>query len=65
MRPAEEGQIPETRIEFDVPQEHHRKIPKSLLAAVRRLHFNSGHPPNAALEKLVSFSGGSELARSS
>ena len=30
---------------------------------MRRLHFNSGHPPNAELERIVRLSGGSELAR--
>ena len=36
---------------------------KSLLSSVRRLHINSGHPPNTELERLVRLAGGSELAR--
>ena len=42
--------IPEDGIEFDIPPEHHSRIAKSLLSSVRRLHINSGHPPNADLE---------------
>ena len=59
----EKGDIPEAGIEFDVPPELHAKMPKSLLSAVRRLHFNSGHPPNDELERIVRLSGGSDLAR--
>ena len=59
----EGGEIPEGGIEFDIPPEYHGKIPKSLLSSVRRLHFNSGHPPNVELERIVRLSGGSELAR--
>ncbi len=59
----EKTPIPEAGIEFDLPPELHGKIPKSLLSSVRRLHFNSGHPPNDELERIVRLSGGSELAR--
>ncbi len=59
----EKTPIPEAGVEFDLPPELHGKIPKSLLSSVRRLHFNSGHPPNDELERIVRLSGGSELAR--
>ena len=59
----EDTDIPEGGIEFDLPPELHKRIPKSLLQSVRRLHFNSGHPPNAELERIVRLSGGSDLAR--
>ena len=36
---------------------------KSLLSAVRRLHFNTGHPPNYELERVVRLAGGSDLAQ--
>ena len=61
---VDEGkEILDDGIEFDLPPELRGKIPKSLLSSVRNLHFNSGHPPNAELERIVRFSGGSELAR--
>ena len=59
----EDGDIPEGGIEFDLPPELHKKCPKALLSSIRRLHFNSGHPPNAELERIVRLSGGSEIAR--
>jgi len=59
----EKGDIPEAGIEFDLPPELHQKVPKALLSSIRRLHFNSGHPPNDELERIVRLSGGSELAR--
>ena len=59
----ENEDIPEAGSEFDLPAHLHGKIPKSLMSSVRRLHFNSGHPPNAELERIVRLSGGSELAR--
>ena len=59
----EKTPVPEAGIEFDIPPEMHAKIPKSLLSSIRRLHFNSGHPPNDELERIVRLSGGSELAR--
>ena len=55
--------IPEGGIEFDIPPEHHKNITKSLLSSVRRLHINTGHPPNAELERIVRLAGGSEQAR--
>ena len=59
----EDGDIPEGGIEFDLPPELHKKCPKALLSSIRRLHFNSGHPPNTELERIVRLSGGSEIAR--
>ena len=59
----EDTDIPEGGIEFDLPPELHKKVPKALLSSIRRLHFNSGHPPNAELERIVRLSGGSEIAR--
>ena len=59
----EDGDIPEAGIEFDLPPELHKQMPKALLSSVRRLHYNSGHPPNAELERIVRLSGGSDLAR--
>ena len=45
--------IPEGGIEFDLPPELHKKVPKALLSSIRRLQSNSGHPPNAELERIV------------
>ena len=59
----ENTDIPEGGIEFDLPPELHKKVPKALLSSVRRFHFNSGHPPNNELERIVRLSGGSEFAR--
>ena len=59
----EDTDISEGGIEFDLPPELHKKVPKALLSSIRRLHFNSGHPPNAELERIVRLSGGSEIAR--
>ena len=59
----EKTKVSEGGIEFDLPPELHGKISKALLSSVRRLHFNSGHPPNSQLERIVRLSGGSELAR--
>ena len=59
----EDGDIPEGGIEFDLPPELHKKCPKALLSSIRSLHFNSGHPPNDELERIVRLSGGSEIAR--
>ena len=58
----EGAQIPEAGIEFDVPGEHVGRMTKSLLQSVRRLHINSGHPPNADLERVVRLAGGSKEA---
>ena len=38
-------------------------ITKTLLSSIRRLHINSGHPPNADLARVVRLSSGSELAQ--
>ena len=58
---VEEGHmIPPDGIDFDIPKEHLGKMTKSLLQAVRRLHLNCGHPPNADLERVIRLSGGSE-----
>ena len=54
--------IPEGGIEFDLPTEM-QNVPKALLQSVRRLHINSGHPPNADLERVVRLAGGSEMSR--
>ena len=54
--------IPKDGIEFDIPREKLERVSVTLLDAVRRLHFNSGHPPNRELERIVRLSGGSEEA---
>ena len=59
----EKTDVPEGGIEFDLPPELYGEISKALLSSVRRLHFNSGHPPSSELERIVRLSGGSELAR--
>ena len=46
-----------------MPPEDHKDITKSLLSSIRRLHINSGHPPNAGLARVVGLSGGSDLAQ--
>ena len=51
--------IPESGIEFDIPPEYHGQVTKSLLSSVRRLHINTGHPPNGELERIVRLAGGS------
>ena len=56
--------LPQDGIEFDLPPEQHRQMPKALLSSVRRLHINTGHPPNAELERIVRLAGGSDLAQS-
>ena len=38
-------------------------VSKALLDIVRRLHMNTGHLPNAELERIVRLSGGLEMAR--
>ena len=58
-----ESEIPDAGIEFDIPEQYEKNMTKSLLSSVRRLHLNSGHPPNDELERVVRLSGGSELAR--
>ena len=55
-------EVPEEGIEFDVPTEHVGRMTKSLLQSIRRLHINSGHPPNADLERVVRLAGGSQDA---
>ena len=55
--------LPSEGIEFDVPPQHIGSMTRSLLSCVRRLHINSGHPPNADLERVVRLAGGSEAAR--
>jgi len=59
----EKCDIPDGGIEFDLPPEQHKQVTKSLLSSVRRLHINTGHPPNAELERIVRLAGGSELSR--
>ena len=59
----ESTDIPEGGIEFELQPELHKKVPKALLSSVRRFHFNSGHPPNNELERIVRLSGGSQFAR--
>ena len=55
---VDEGTVlPEDGIEFDVDPK--LKPPKPLLAAVRRLHINTGHPTNADLERVCRLAGGS------
>ena len=39
--------IPEDGIEFDVPAKDTHRLTKAVLSAVRRLHLNSGHPPES------------------
>jgi transposase InsO family protein len=51
--------IPSEGIELDVPNDMISKIPKPLLAAMRRLHVNTGHPSNADLERIRRMSGAS------
>ena len=59
----DEGEeVPVDGIDFDVPPDQVKKCTKTLLAAIRRLHINTGHPPNAQLERIVRLSGGSEVA---
>ncbi len=55
-------EIPEDGIEFDIPPDLHSKVTKSLLSSLRRLHFNTGHPPNTELARVIRLSGGSDLA---
>ena len=59
----EKTDIPVGGIEFDIPDKFHSRASKSLLDSVRRLHFNSGHPPNAELERIVRLAGGSDVAQ--
>ena len=59
----EKTEIPVGGIEFDIPDKFHSRASKSLLDSVRRLHFNSGHPPNAELERIVRLAGGSDVAQ--
>ena len=59
----EHQNIPGDGIEFDLKPEIHSKMTKSLLASIRRLHINTGHPPNTELERIVRLAGGSELAQ--
>ena len=54
--------VPKDGIEFDIPREKLERVSVTLLDAVRRLHFNSGHPPNRELERIVRLSGGPEEA---
>ena len=51
----EKTDVPEGGIEFDLPPKLHGKISKALVSSVRRLHFNSGNPPNSELERMVDF----------
>ena len=60
---SEPGQIPEAGIEFEIPDDLKKSVTKPLLSSLRRLHINSGHPPNAELERIIRLSGGSEVAR--
>ena len=59
----EKTSIPVGGIEFDIPEKFHSRASKSLLDSVRRLHFNSGHPPNSELERIVRLAGGSDVAQ--
>ena len=59
----EPGQIPEAGIEFNIEGDLKYKVTAPLLSSLRRLHINSGHPPNAELERIIRLSGGSEVAR--
>jgi hypothetical protein len=51
--------VPKDGIEFTVPDDYRAAVPRSLLAAIRRLHINCGHPPNADLERVCRLAGGS------
>ena len=53
--------IPQDGIEFNVPPEALPKMTKSLLNSIRRLHVNTGHPPNAELERVIRLSISSHL----
>ena len=47
----EGSDIPAAGIDFDLPVKQMANVTKSLLDCVRRLHLNTGHPPNAELER--------------
>ena len=49
-------------IRFDMTAGELREYPAGMLAALRRMHVNCGHPPNADLERVVRSAGGLPLA---
>ena len=55
------GKIPTDGIEFNLPPDVAKQAPKSLLAAIRRMHINTGHPPNSELERVIRLADGSKL----
>ena len=59
----ESSTIPSEGIDFDLPDELRRRVSKAFLGCCRRLHINSGHPPNADLERVLRLAGGSDDAR--
>ena len=55
--------VPPLGISFDLPRESLPQSTKTLLNSVRRLHINTGHPPNSELERIVRLAGGSSIAQ--
>ena len=53
--------IPEAGICFDMPAEHLPRVTKSLLDSIRCLHMNTGHPPDAELDRIVRLSAAQTL----
>jgi hypothetical protein len=50
--------VPNDGIEF-VPREQSANMPKALLAVVRRMYLNTGHPTNRDLERMCRLAGAS------